>query len=678
MYAGRIASFVVVAALTALAWHEASLFPKHAQPSNVTTTVASALHRPLPTLPSSITLVGSVVDTPTGAANLTFHVGGSVVNQSSDNGSYQVIIGGTAANDAVWVEASAPPLYYESLLGTYGRLVSLAGADGIVTTAELEQLRISPVSTAMSFFIKRQLGGKLPVSDFQIERASRSVAGDDITLAATVLHEFATGGLSLPAGYESGYAFLQDRDAYAAYITANPTLASATLPTYMASIPAIPITPTQLGDHMLMSGPIPFSDPVVAEPGTQLLSKAGVSFALNGSSGGPLGETYTDYAPTFLGSGELQLVPTHAVFYDRFVNQTVPQRNTINSIVFKEIFAGDSSALWVELMAIHTSYPDNPEIAESDATVSSTWSVSDLDRVATLMSPIDAQGFRALPAFCLQGSPVTLTNCEYALYRFGSSGQGQIQDIGPKVDSSMAAAAATTPDLPFGWTANPVQVPFYLKRKGVLQVLDFAASTTYWKLRSPDAATNSLVYMAQATQGTDTYAIVGQTVMINANAPAGFDQVSPVGTWRYATFDGAVTPYAYREYEAPVTDRFVRAADGTEQQTEVRTDQPDDMNYAVKINSGWQLQGGRMYDTRYRANAPSSSGVGFSSCAVAYASGATMCAPLRVRYFRPLAAVGSRLYGIEDLYVKTYADDYTPPYDFTRYSRPTFYEKVTP
>lgn len=678
MYAGRAASLFVFVALSAMASYGAILSSHPAQPfmPGAHAPAASGLRLPPSPLPASITLVGSIVDMPGGVADLTFHVGGGVVNQSANNGDYQATIAGTGANTPVWVEARASNVYYESLLGSYGRLASLAGADGILTTAELDRLRISPVSTALSFFIRHQLGGNVPASDSQLDRASKSIVGDDVTIAATVLHEFATGGLTLPLGYQSGYAFLQDRDAYADFLVANPALATDAVPAYMAVSPAIAITPLQLGPHMLMSGPVPFNDPVMTEPGTLLLSKTGATFDIYGDSAGTLSQTSSTYTPTFSPSGDLQLVPTHEAFYDQFLNPSVLQRSTIKNIVFRKLFAANNSALWVELMAIHLSYPSNPEIAESDATVTRTWSVSDLDRVATRLSQDDVQGLRALPVFCLQGSPASLTICEYALHRFGSLGQGGTEDVGLKIDGSMAPATGT-PGSPYVWAADLAHRPT-APGPNPLQIADDTADTTYWKLLSPDAATVSLVYVAHATQAGDAYAIAGRTVMINANKPAGFDQVSPLGTWRFATFDSVVTPYGYAPDYAPVTVRFIRASDGTELQKQVRTDNPDDQTYAVTTHLGWRLVNGRMYDTRYRADVPAYGGGGFSSCALAYESGATKCAPWKVRYFHPLAAVGARLYGIEDLYVKSYVDDYDPPFDFIRYSRPTFYEKVAP
>ncbi|MBA3915767.1 MAG: hypothetical protein H0X25_18325 [Acidobacteriales bacterium] len=287
-------------------------------------------------------------------------------------------------------------------------------------------------------------------------------------------------------------------------------------------------------------------------------------------------------------------------------------------------------------------------------------------------------GRRALPAFCMQGSPVQLTSCEFALHQFQPDGTGVMEDVGAKIDSRMLPAAGF-PGEAFNWAVTGVAKPGRVQ-SGTLKITTASASATYWRIDMGDAATNLLVFVARARDGADTLAAAGQTLMINGGNPVGFAEIGPVGTWRYGTWEQSYQPYVYDADigQAPSTVRFVRGADGTEIQKYWRTDNPSDPAYIANYYSGWQLADGRLYDTRYHANVSSSGSViGFYSCAQAYASGATLCAPRRVRYFRPLAAVGNRLYGIEDLYLKR-GTSYVPPYPFDRDSRPNYYEKLTP
>lgn len=301
---------------------------------------------------------------------------------------------------------------------------------------------------------------------------------------------------------------------------------------------------------------------------------------------------------------------------------------------------------------------------------------SNLDRTSIALSEAGMRGLRTLPLFCTQGPNDMLSICDYALHDFQASGAGMTLDVGQKVDSNLAPASGL-PGAPFQWSADAGKGLPGRTNGGLLQVAAGNSSTTYWRIAHESLVADLLVYVTHFGNDPGRRSIAGQTSMLDARSGAGFGQVDPVGNWRYATFESTPVAYAYEAYGAPVTVRFARAADGTELQTIQRTDDPSDPDYFIRYRSGWSILDGRMYDTRYRANAASSGASGFSSCQAAYAAGATQCAPARVRYFRSVAAVGNRLYGIEELYVPQYST-YTPPFAFDRYSRPTFYEKVAP
>ena len=93
------------------------------------------------------------------------------------------------------------------------------------------------------------------------------------------------------------------------------------------------------------------------------------------------------------------------------------------------------------------------------------------------------------------------------------------------------------------------------------------------------------------------------------------------------------------------------------------TTQDDYFEYGQSRESfvgSWQLYSQRTYD--YQASAVFSGGTQLvTDCASAFASGATQCAPRRVRYFKPLKRVGDRMYGIEEFY--TYSGFLRPPGD---------------
>lgn len=645
-------------------------------PTPVAATGMSVGRRITEPVPASLTLSGWIDELPDANATLTAHVGSAASAIPVQTGAFQITISGNSGGAPVWLDVQSPTTRYASVLGSYGRLARAAGADGIVTASEVDRLRVSPLSTALFFFLARESGGVPTASDGALERALLSVPGEDVMIAATVLHAFANGLLTVPQGFADGYALLEDRRAYADFVSANSaTLSRSAMATYMAVVPSTPIAPTSVGQATLLSGPRPTSDPTMVDPGTRVLSRNADSFDLFNGSYSTLDQFNTDYAPTFLPSGDLQLVPLHDISSYTWLGPSTLQVNKVGQVVFRKLFSGDAHALWIELTDVHYSYPYNPELQEGDFVAVSARMSSNLDRTAIPLSSVSVRGLRSLPLFCTQGPNVTLTICDYALHDFQPGGVGATLDVGPKVDSNLAPVSGS-PGQPFQWSAASGKGAAGVS-DGRLQLTAGSGSTTYWRIAHEDAVSDLLVYVTHLASDTGTRSIAGQTAMLDARSGAGFGQVDPLGTWRYATFDSTPVAYGYQAYGAPVTVRFARAADGTELQTIQRTDDPLDPDYFGRYNSGWTILDGRMYDTRYQANAPSYGAVGFSSCQKAYAAGATQCAPARVRYFRPVAAVGNRLYGIEELYVRQ-DSTYTLPYAFDRYSRPTFYEKVAP
>jgi hypothetical protein len=248
-------------------------------------------------------------------------------------------------------------------------------------------------------------------------------------------------------------------------------------------------------------------------------------------------------------------------------------------------------------------------------------------------------------------------------------GSGIVQELGAKVDANMQ------PRLDDGFGTDMFE--WNLGPRGRLQVRSYQASTTYWRIDEGDAASDTVIYVAKRQDGANTLAIAGQTAMLDARIDAGFEAVDPLGTWRYATFEQSRDLNSW--ISQPRDTTFERSADGISLQRNVRHEEPV---WTSIFRSGWQVleipiyfqDYERLYDTRYRGDGFASGQI-FASCEEAYDAGATVCSPDQVRYFRPMARVGNRLYGIEDLYQNTAAVGQAP-YIY-RYSRPTYYEKLS-
>jgi hypothetical protein len=644
-----------------------------ARKSSSAATLATTIPvRPVP--PATFTVQGEVTNSGATSGTLTLRVGSQVSTAPITIApQYSFEIPAAQGTDMVSVEIVTPTYKFASLLGSYAKLVRHAGTDGTLTIAEFDRTRVSPLSTALYFFIQRELGGRLPASDSEHEQVIRSLLGDDITGGAWALQDLAEGVAPLPPAYANGYELLQDQTAYLAYRyqygRGYPT------PYYLMSAPSIPIRPEQLGINTLLQGAIPSRDVAMLDPGVQIISQGPQGWTSNGYHS----RRNALFAPQILPSGDLELSPQGDVYSEHMVakyfdpTQVTPQqvreRHTILRETYRQIFVGERYSLWGMQIQYVRTYPDYP--AQPPIVITDTW-MRTASKIDGLLPFRDGElvGQRALPAFCKQGSPALLSNCEFALQRFSANGTGASENVGAKVDSLLQPVSPVGGAL-FTWTSG---------RRGPLTLTYFDTAATYWRIDRGNEAVDVLVYIARAQDGDDTLTLAGQTPLINADLPGDFADFSPVGTWRYANFEQVDRPYGYEPDYGPVLTRFFRSADGTTMRSDTYNyesapvgSEPDE----VRSIYGWQLLDGRLYESTYRANATNGiyNSSGFPNCQAAYARGATRCAPSAVRYFMPLARVGNRLYGIQEINHQP-SFSYTPPFVVARSSIPNYYEKL--
>jgi hypothetical protein len=650
----------------------------------VTETLQSNGARPLLT-PVSVQIAGEVTELGAEATplNVMVRVGTQQLPAVVTGNQFVVTISRVRRQDMVSIEASTPRVQYRSLLGSVELLKRQAGADGVLNLSENPGLRVTPLSTAIHFFASRELGGRLPVSDDEQDKAMRAVYSPDLAPASHLLSQAALGSLTLPVDFADGRALLTNRDPYRLFLNANAPIRT-NADAYVRGTPVGAFGAADLDrDWVIVSGRMPVDQPAFFQPGVQLMLRAAGGFSVLSSQG--------RRNPLFSASivdGDLRLVPDGSVYFDNLVFKQVEvggpsvrvvERATVTGESYRRIMVGKRLQLWLQTQDFSVSYPQYPQSPVLQTTTRQSTAFVTVGALEDVRVPIveaDVLGRRAMPYFCLRstgvsGEPDTLRNCEFAMHTLGTNGFGQIDGLGPKVDSAMVPVAASG-SAGFQWQ---------LQTNGSLRIDGPNYSATYWRFGISDAGVaDAMFYMAttQATGGSE--ALSGHTVIVNGNQTAFFSAADPVGTWQYGTFNGLL-PYAY-DASAPFgTTRFVRNANGTQVREERFWETASIASTPELIfdtRSGWKMIGLEMYDTRYRANIgtgiPNTNS--FSSCESAFAQGATQCAPFTVRYFRPLTRSGNRWYGIEELYSRITVTSFTPPFEFDRASRPNQYEKL--
>lgn len=625
---------------------------------------------------ASLLLRGTVLEIGAArAGTMTVRVGQSVKTVPVTLPDFTVSIAAVDRDDMVSVEVTAPGYRYASILGSYAKLALRAGADAQLTVPEFDRLQLSPMSTALQFFVERTLGGRAPVSDTEHEGVMPNLQGEDVALAASMLSAFARGQVALPDGVSNGYEVLADRAAFASITAEYPALAEQ-VPDILATTPAVAIAPIDVRSTLLLTPPLPLSDAPL------FVLYQDVKIIVSTPYGHDIHASISRRNPSFDDAyvdGALVETPRNAIVTDDLVRKVVNpaqgevdvlERSTLQSETYRRVFVGDRSSLWVATQKYLLTYPDEPTVPSGSYTSARLYGARVLSSVQYPMLRSQLTGKRALPVFCPYSQPVILVECEYAIYDFRAGGSGTIEDVGYKIDSGLKPISGYR-GAEFSWRTS-VHDGLHLDAYGV--------TTTLWRLEAANGHSTFMAYLSTTPDGADTVSVVGTTSMLPQGNPDSFEELSVEGSWRYGSF---LQSYKYYDLNSPtVSSLFVRSADGTviEQQ---RRDEPSfSQSYDFDRASSWRLFDGRLYDTRVISNAgdvPCSGGVrciGFNNCESAYAAGASECSPSRVRYFRPMSRDGNRVYGIEDLYTRT--DDVpgaAPPYIFTRVSRPNFYEK---
>lgn len=631
----------------------------------------------LPKLPPvSIRIAGDIETSGSETPMVIVRFGDQQVPATVNGNTFTADLARLNAASIVSIEVAKPSLQYRALLGSAQLLKRQAGANGVLEISENPSLRVSPISTAIHFFVSRELGGRLPTSDDEMDKALRALTAADLAPAANLQRVIVQGERQLPSGFTSATELLADREAYRQFLILYPEIRSGA-DAYLRSLPAGAFAASDLDRNWLLTTRIARNGAPFVQPTVQLMLRRPGGFAVSAGQS----RSNPNFGAELLADGDLRITPEGQPYFDTMVianqidptnpSRSIVRRATIQRETYRRLFVGKRQQLWLQTREESRNFPQYPAQPTVAAATSAMLNASVLEDAVVPVVEADVLGRRAIPYFCLQPSQVNgeaavLQNCEFALHSMGANGFGQADGIGAKVDTSLVPASAS----------GSVGVQWRLDA-GTLRIDGPDTSAKYWRLGLSDGVADAMVFQTTAQSGGETQVLAGHTIVLNGNLPTFFGPTEPAGTWHYGSFD-APEEYGYGEQFAVGPSRFIRNTDGTGMQTSFLSAGFGEPAFTLIQRSGWKLIGLNLYDTRYRANIPSGDLYSqyFHSCEYAFTLGASQCAPTRVRYFRPVARLGSRWYGIEDIYSRQSITGYVAPFQFERSSRANYYDRL--
>lgn len=614
--------------------------------SSATATAAKAATPPpilrrRPPVTPVIRIDGDVVGVADGeSGTLAVLLDGEPVTQAPANASGFVVEVPASASGMLTLEYTRPGVHFISPLGSYARLVRMAGADGRLTRDECECTRVSPFSTALQHVAGMVLG-HAPRSDAELRRAMRQ-AGYDLTNATAVLARLAADPALLPPGHDSGLALLRDRPAFAAYLLdtyfvplEDPASALDLLPTAAMSESGLPERFALLGTVLDVRRPTPAP--------AYVLEREGGAYRMHAASGSRsvshLGSVDGDQLVMVPDGDIIQTNPTYTC---PFTGQMTGRHWTLVRHVLKRQWASDGLDIWRLVSEAEVSFPGCPGMEGYLERSANLLPVADLADTRLMTTSRRFLGDRALPVFCStagQHNGVPLGECGYSVHRFSRDGSGEILDLGDKVDAHLQPVQAGG-RAPFSWS---------LGTDGAMHVQAGDERTRYWVLDGGDGSALGVVHVADALRETGHASVAGYTAMIRVGVADSYTPTNAAGAWGYATFDAITTPHLDSEASEV---RILRDASGRSRYWEA--------GYAY-AEERWATAWGRLYSTRYSS----------SSCTAPSGT----CRPQMVRYFRPLARVGDRIHGIEEMYYPGGNDMSGNPLPPVSIARPQYHER---
>lgn len=173
-----------------------------------------------------LTLSGQVVDSPIPGATVRVSVGGfNFVAVADANGNYVLDIAALSGDafvtiTATGVSATGAPVDFVSLVGEIARLDAAAGADGVLTLDENNQVNVTHLSTAQFVLLADANGGLPPEDDAALLQLTQNIDIEALLELAAVIKLVVDGGEPLPSGVSSVLDLISDDAALAVFIDA--------------------------------------------------------------------------------------------------------------------------------------------------------------------------------------------------------------------------------------------------------------------------------------------------------------------------------------------------------------------------------------------------------------------------------------------------------------------------
>lgn len=593
--------------------------PAASPDSFATPAVIRAREGRLPSVVPSVRVEGEIAGT-TGIGVLTVRVGGVVRSQQAATGGFFAVdVPGGRDSGMVTLDYQQQGVHFNSNLGSYKQVARLAGPDARLTLDECACARVSAFSTALQLVVSRALG-HAPTSDAQFDNMVR-VVGGDLTYATIALTRFAEEPGQLPDSHPSGLALVEDRPAFAQFLyDTNYEILSGDPVETLDRVPAASMGDPDVAPRFATIGPL-LDTRALTSVGASVIERVGGSTFKVHEFPGDGDLTFTG---DFDGAGKFTLEPdrevvryTAAIFTCPVTGELVAERHEFLRQSYRRHWTSGRIEIWQFTSESSTTMPDCPMQQQGEARASGYVVVADLSITRQLTN---ARRFQtvALPTFCDTSASFNGSNliaCEYAIHAFGRNGVGEVRELGMKVDVDMQPVAADG-RAAFSWTMGA---------DGAMHVQTGTERVRYWVLDGGDKAALGVLYVADADRAMGNVSVSGYVPMIGQHEEDIFAAVSPLGAWRLATVD-AVNRGFFGDLP-PRTFRVVRDAAG------ISSNWSDS---DVTRRDTWMNSNGRLHTTSWRG----------SGCAPPIPG----CSRAMVRTFRPLARVGNRIHGIEDIY----------------------------
>lgn len=644
MAAGAIV-FTIFAAVASTWWAVSS-----ASQSNGVATMAAQANvldgsirangsHPLLRAPNLI-VTGRVLGLPEALAGLqvVVRVGEQVHAAQVQGTAYVADIGVPDPAAMVVVEARAGIAHFKSLVGSVGYLRQQAGGDAVADDLEVSALSPSPFRSALYVRTRFVLGSRLPVNDTELREALRAAVTSELEPMAFVLARFVSADGTLPAGFDTGLALVEDRATYAD--VSQQHWVTSQSKGYLWTVPDnAPISSlSELPDRLLMVSGLPYGGAPAMNPHQVGLSPNAVSLLARQPDGSfDLYEDYPlkqpNYSLRLYDHGYIELYPNSDIYRSIRTNANGVVDGIADMHAMRRLSAGHGVDVWVrEERWEQWGWGVSGVTAEYQIFAAASldaWSRPDGWPATSLP--------RMLPWFC-EGTRETsyrrLESCEYVLHHLtaGPPGQGWTLDHGWHVSPYSHQISPSPGQQSFSWTLNT---------RGVLSIVSNQTHTEFWRLQGPQTSIGNILYVARSATGiTEGQVRVG----INMTAVRSLNSLSladGLGTWRLEPWTGSWSP---RYVDGGLKYRRVRTSDGNS-----LSQVHDGDTLISSIALYWDVAGNAFFDWRATARMPDRSSRYFRNCAEAAAAGAEVCA-INFTYFRPVMSNGDRYYGISETY----------------------------